>query len=331
MIHKTEWMNFLASSDWLPDKTESLAGDASTRKYIRIYKNDKSAIFMDSSTEMEKISAFIKISLHLQKLGLSAPKIYNTDLKNGFLLLEDFGNNSIYSLAKNNLQTSQLHFVYEKILDTLHVIQAAPIPSSTPVYTNKRLIKDATEFFSYWYPQIASSVNHSVAQAEFSQALKPAMSEAWKLPAVLSLRDFHAGNLMWLANRDCKEKIGLLDFQDAISAPSTYDIMSLLCDARLQLSKALTKKIINQHLKANPHIDPLTFSVSYAALGAQRAFRIIGVFTRLALICDKPHYQKYIPHVWEHVYEHVSHPKLYDLRQWLLEFVPSSRLALVEQ
>ena len=326
MKNPEEWTSFLKKNDWLPEKTQSLVGDASTRNYTRIYKSGTTAILMDSRVEKEKINSFIKVDSHLRKLGLSAPEIFYADIQKGFLLLEDFGDNSIYSMAQNNPNQNELTEMYFYALETLKIIQEGHIPINTKKYTSKRLINEATEFFSFWYNSLITNSNEiDIAKNSFSKALEPVMLEAWKIPSVFSLRDYHAGNLKWLSNRRSFKKIVVLDFQDAIEAPASYDLVSLTCDARIKLNKILTKKMTDKYLELNTHIDPLRFYASYAAVGVQRAFRIIGVFSKLAIIDNKPQYKKYIPLVWEHVFEHAKHSKLESLREWLLEFVPSSR------
>ena len=112
---------------------------------------------MDSRVEKEKINSFIKVDSHLRKLGLSAPEIFYADIQKGFLLLEDFVDNSIYSMALNNPNQNELTEMYFYALVTLKIIQEGHIPINTKKYTSKRLINEATAFFSFWYNSLITN------------------------------------------------------------------------------------------------------------------------------------------------------------------------------
>mgnify|MGYP001270482149 CR=1 FL=1 len=311
---------FLRANNWKPDKIEKLKGDASGRKYFRLYQGEKTVILMNAGVEKHKIDSFITMGNYLRSLNLSAPEVFALDQTNGLLLLEDFGNKSLFSLATLRPNSNYTLKTYSKIIDTLCVIQSGPKLKDARVYDELLLIKDATEYFYKWY----KTTDHSLKDTEealkkFSAALIPIMKIAWNMNSTLSLRDFHAGNIMLLPNRKGLLKIGLLDFQDALKAPPAYDVMSLLCDARLDLNAELVNKMKRQYLKSQDSIDPEKFHAAYAALGVQRCFRIIGVFSNLAFENGQPHYIKYLPRLWEQVFKHVQHPQLITMRNWLLE------------
>ena len=129
---------------------------------------------------------------------------------------------------------------------------------------------------------------------------------------VLSLRDFHAENLIWLPGGDGLRRVGLLDFQDAVAAHPAYDLVSLTQDARRDVPPELEHQLIARYLSRNP-LEQSRFSAVVALLGAQRALRIIGVFARLVLARGKTHYLGYMPRVWGYLDRNLEHPDLRDL------------------
>ena len=147
---------------------------------------------------------------------------------------------------------------------------------------------------------------------------------------MLCLRDFHAGNLMWLPARGdggCDTsgvgRVGLLDFQDARLGPAAYDLVSLLQDARRDLGDGLEQAMLVRYLRASPNLTKTVFRAAYAILGAQRAVRIIGVFHRLARRDGKPAYLAHLPRVWQHLDTNLAHPALAPVRAWFDRWVPS--------
>jgi hypothetical protein len=145
---------------------------------------------------------------------------------------------------------------------------------------------------------------------------------AYRAPATLVLRDYHIDNLMRLDGRDGIAACGLLDFQDAVLGPSTYDLMSLLEDERRDVALPLRHRMIARYLAAFPDLDRDAFATSYAVMGAQRHAKNIGQFARLKLRDGKPQYLKHIPHMWRLLIEDLAHPDLAPVRDWFDTRVP---------
>ena len=160
-------------------------------------------------------------------------------------------------------------------------------------------------------------------QAEFKAAWRGPLEEAAAGPQALCLRDFHAGNLMWLPARDGLGRVGLLDFQDARAGAIAYDLVSLLQDARRDLGAGLEAAMIPRYLRASPNLEESAFRAAYAILGAQRAVRIIGVFHRLARRDGKPGYLAHLPRVWGHLDGNLAHPALASVRDWFGRWCPA--------
>jgi len=137
------------------------------------------------------------------------------------------------------------------------------------------------------------------------------------VPSSLVLRDFHVDNLMRVDDRDGIMCCGLLDFQDAVQGPVSYDLVSLLEDARRDVPETLAQRMKTRYLAAFPALDRNAFEASYCVLGAQRSAKIIGIFTRLCLRDGKPQYLAHIPRVWRLLERDLAHPALAPVSQWL--------------
>jgi len=138
---------------------------------------------------------------------------------------------------------------------------------------------------------------------------------------VLIQRDFHAENLLWLPNRTGVQRVGLLDFQDARTGHPAYDLVSLLKDARRDVPAKVERAMIARYVQ-NTNSDPRAFDAAYQLLGVQRNLRILGVFARLSLHFNKPHYVDLIPRTWAHLMQGLSHPALKKLRDQVLKDLP---------
>ena len=142
------------------------------------------------------------------------------------------------------------------------------------------------------------------------------------VPATLVLRDYHVDNLMHLSDRQGVSACGLLDFQDAVIGPSSYDLVSLLEDARRDVPAPLAATCLAQYLSAFPELDPDAFRASYAILGAQRSAKIVGIFTRLDRRDGKPVYLEHISRVFRWLSGDLEHPALAKLQAWFDREIP---------
>ena len=138
----------------------------------------------------------------------------------------------------------------------------------------------------------------------------------------LVLRDYHVDNLLLLPERPGVAACGLLDFQDAVIGPASYDLVSLLEDARRDVPEALAAAMIERYLAAFPAVDRAAFRTSYAVLGAQRNCKIVGIFTRLLVRDGKPGYLAHIPRVWRLIARDLRHPALAPVAAFLARHVP---------
>ena len=318
---------FLDDAGWGLATRSFLAGDASDRSYDRLRRGLESAVLMDAPPgKGDDPAAFIAIARHLTELGLSAPRIFAQDLENGFLLLEDLGD-GIYARLLNSDPASEQLFYAAAAQALLH-LQAAPIPPGLPNLSAQDWAQ-AAAFALDWYR--FGITGEQCETADFVAILSEALSQHADNPRVLILRDFHAENLLWLPERSGLARVGLLDFQLAQAGQPEYDLVSLLQDARRDVS-AETEAATCRLFQAATGKAEAEFAAAYATLGAQRALRILGIFARLCLHGGKPGYLRLIPRVWGQLQQNLRHPALAPLAKLCQDLLPEptpSRLARI--
>jgi len=315
---------FLTDAGWGDAARQPIAGDASGRLYHRLKKNGATAILMNAPPPQENVRSFVAIDQYLCAKGYSAPKIFAGDAAAGFLLLEDFGDESFTRILARDASAETENTLYSTAIDVLLDLHTQPLPDDVATYDETRLAHDAALFVETWVSQHHTDAGYlETAGRTFHDAWRAAWRHATELPHALSLRDYHAGNLMWLGNRPDLRRVGLLDFQDALAAPVAYDLVSLLNDARRDVSPRTERAMIERYLSVRGDIGEDAFRAGYAVLGAQRGIRIAGVFTRLARRDGKSQYLAYLPRVWRQIETHLAHPALEHVRQWMDDYAPS--------
>jgi len=298
---------FIASSGWADAEARPLAGDASNRRYLRLIRPDGTrAVLMDAPAERgEDVRPFLHIARHLSGLGLSAPAILAEDTGAGLLLLEDLGDALFARLVERAPEIEPT--LYEAATDLLVALHRHPPPEGLATYT-PALMADLACLALEWYRRGATG-DDSPERDRFRARMEAVLNTLPDADTVLIQRDYHAENLLWLAGRDGIARVGLLDFQDAMRGHPAYDLVSVLQDARRDVSPALEKTMIARYIAATGQ-DADRFTAAYACLGAQRNLRILGVFARLWLRDGKAQYLRLIPRVWAHLVADLRHPAL---------------------
>ncbi|MDQ2065199.1 phosphotransferase [Xinfangfangia sp. CPCC 101601] len=307
---------FLHQSGWSTAQRSHLAGDASARSYERLVMGDRRAVLMDSPPgPADDTADFLRIGAHLAGLGLSPPQVIEAMPERGLLLLEDLGDALFtHVLAENPAVEPQL---YDAAIDVLLVLQAAAPPQNLPNFSAQDWA-EAAGFAPKFY---ASAIQGPVDAAEYTAVLAQTLCDHADGARVLLLRDYHAGNLIWLPERKDVARVGLLDFQQAQLGQPGYDLVSLLQDARRDVARATEAQGLSRFAQAKG-LTLEEIKAGYAVIGAQRALRIIGIFARLCLVSGKPGYVALIPRVWEQLMRNLAHPELAELRRICLRLLP---------
>lgn len=327
MVRESLKLEFLHNCNLKDAQRVKLKNDASFRRYERIIDNDKSFILMDAPIEHEETLPFINIANFLKNSNLSAPEILNSNSEHGFILLEDFGDESFNNILSGKSPLSNElgeDKIYERAVDCL--IHLHKIPStkiSIPEYTDEIYLRESNQFIDWYVSTLNGEILSEDQKQEFNYILKELLDKTKISPDVVVLRDYHADNLMWLTDRVAHNKVGILDFQDALMGSITYDLVSLLEDARRDVNTALAENMINHYLKAFPQLSRKDFHLAYTILGIQRNLKIVGFCARQAVHNKNPFYLSLLPRVWRYINNDLKHPSLLHLKKWLVKAVPS--------
>ena len=303
---------FLNSTVWSNAACDPLTGDASDRKYFRLQKDKQSAVLMDASSVLASVAPFIQISQHLHQLGFSVPAILARDEGKGLLLLEDFGDATFARLLDNPCEPEKLYTLATDVLIALHRHPQA-IPKGLRTYHPEKMLEDIGLFLEWRTPTISET-----GRKEFKTVWREVLPVAHQVPASLLLRDYHVANLMLLPEREGVRQAGLLDFQDAYQGPITYDLVSLLEDARRDVPDNLREKMVARYLARSPALDRKAFETSLAILAALRHTRVLAIFEKLSRHEGKHEYKKlHSPRVERLLQRALRHSMLAGVKQWM--------------
>lgn len=276
-----------------------LKSDMSPRSYYRVYDIDKNQSFVLMDADLsEDLKSFVHLSYYLNDQEIRAPKVIEQDYENGFLLLEDFGDNTLTKIfqAQPSLQIEQ--DLFEKSFNILHKIYEKSSESVTknlvPDYSLDLYINEVNVFIEYYFKYC----REKDIPADLAQIWKDLWTSALNsieglTPKALVLRDYHVDNLMLLNNND----LGVLDFQDAVYGSVMYDYISLIEDARRDLDLDLKNHLTNYFLKIFDKRHHQDYLHTASILGAGRHAKILGVFTRYAILHNNPEKLCHLPRV----------------------------------
>jgi tRNA threonylcarbamoyl adenosine modification protein YjeE len=344
--------DFLERTGYADAERRRMQGDASTRLYEKILRDGQSFILMNAPRRAdgppvrgnkpysavahlaEDVQPFVALASGLRERGFSAPAILAADLVHGFLILEDLGAEPVVS----GIPPEPIHERYETAVDTLLALHSLWLPEVLPVtektehviprYSLDALLIEAELLLDWYIPFAGGTVTDSMRMM-FTDLWRGAMLPVLTTEPTWVLRDFHSPNLLWLPERQGIQRIGLLDFQDAVMGPPAYDLASLLQDARVDVTEQMELSLLTHYCRIrkyrDPHFQVAPFAETYAILAAQRATKILGIFARLNLRDGKPQYLRHIPRVWDYLQRSLTHPSLASLQTWYRSHVPAFR------
>lgn len=325
--------DLLDDSGWRNASRRHLQGDVSGRIYERVRAGERRAVLQNApardATDYDRAAhravdaiPFIAMDEALRNAGFSAPEIFAADLDAGLLLLEDFGSEL---LVRDGAAEPDRYRAAVELLAALHAEKRAPeIKWSAGAYTlppyDEGALSIELSLFVDWYaPSLTGERLSSDAADEFRAIWAVLIQEAKSTEESWVLRDFHSPNLLWLPERTGIQRVGLLDFQDALYGPSAYDVASLLQDARTEVPMKLEAELKGHYAalrrKSGP-FDERAFEAAYAILAVQRSLKVMGAFARLGSVGGKPFYLKHLPRVEGYLQRALTHPVLSPLSLW---------------
>lgn len=320
---------FLAKAGWGDAERKPLAGDASFRRYDRVRLGGRSAVLMDAPPPLNDVRPFLAIDRLLRAQGLSAPEILAEDVEAGLVLLEDLGDDTYGRVLAQGADEAGLYWLAVDALIHLHRrfrVEGA----AAPPFDEARALREVELLLDWLWPAMKGAPATESVRAEYRAAWQAVLPLRDAVPSSLALFDFHIDNLMWLKGRPGIAACGLLDFQDAVLAPVSFDLVSLLEDARRDVPAHLSEELIGHYLAAFSEIRESDFRASYCVIGAQRSTRILGTFARLKLRDSKPGYLVHIPRVWRWLGQDLAHPALAPVEAWFDRHIPPEKRTVPE-
>lgn len=306
---------FVEGAGWVEAAIEPIPGDASFRRYFRLRRpSGETAMLMYAPPPEEDPVPFLDVAAWLSANGQRAPQILSEQKAQGWVLTEDFGNDRMREwLDAHPHDETQ---AYEAAIDALVALHERPA-GPFPPYDMAVYQREAGLLTEWYCPAQSLDVDEQGYSAAWDEVLAPMVERSSKLVTVL--RDYHAENIMLLGGQPAAPQ-GLIDFQDALVGHPAYDLVSLLQDARRDVSPVLEEAMLVRYIDAaGANKD---FRADYARLGAQRNAKIVGIFTRLAKRDGKPKYLSMIPRVWAAMERDLQHPALEPVAKWFGANIP---------
>jgi aminoglycoside/choline kinase family phosphotransferase len=303
---------FLDAHGWAGATLLPVAGDASFRRYFRVVAGPRHAILMDAPPPHEDPRPFIAVAQWLVERTFRAPAILASDLTQGLVLIEDFGDDRLReAIDASSDEGMALYAPAIDLLGRLHAHPAGPFAA----YDRAVLAREAALFVDWYCPAIGIVPDRAGWDAAWDAVFDHGIATA----PVTVLRDYHAENLMLLAPDGA---LGLLDFQDALAGHPAYDLVSLLQDARRDVDPMVEAAMLARYREATGVGDD--FLDAYHVLGAQRNAKILGIFTRLWKRDGKPRYPTLCPRVWTYLERDLAQPVMAPVAAWFDANVPAA-------
>lgn len=334
--------DFLAGAGYAQARRRHFSGDASTRRYEEIRLDGQPSRFlMDAPRQpdgppirdgkpysqiahlAECVVPFVAIAQTLGMAGLAAPAILASDLDQGMLLIEDLGRQGI--LKEDGAPDPERYCAAAALLAFMHDRDWPPhiaLPAgdtyAVPLYDRDAMAIE-TELLTDWYiPYGLGREATAQERQDYRNHWGGLFDRLETAEKSLVLRDFHSPNIIWRADREGIDRLGLIDFQDALIGPAAYDVASLAMDARVTVPVELERRIVDAYCSArqSADFDRAAFDEAYAIMAAQRNSKIVGIFVRLDRRDGKPGYLRHLPRIRDYLARSLAHPALADLRSF---------------
>jgi tRNA threonylcarbamoyl adenosine modification protein YjeE len=334
---------FLDRSGWSGARRVYLSGDASARSYETVSLSDRTpAILMNSpplvlgppvrgglayaeiAHTARSVAAFVAIDRLLGSAGLAVPAIHAQDLDHGFLIIENLGSESF--AGPDGEPIAERYEAAAGLLAELHrrrwphQAEAAPgVVHAIPPFDRAAMMIEAELLLDWYVPAVEGRSATAAEREGFSKVWHAALDRIADTESSLVLRDVQAPNFIWRGDRSGLDRLGLIDFQDALIGPSAYDVASLGMDARVTMPEEIERKTVDAYMRAREAAGPFDrdgFDLAYATMAAQRNSKILGIFVRLHRRDGKPAYLKHLPRIRAYLRRALAHPALAGMRDF---------------
>lgn len=335
---------FLSKAGYQEIIRKPLMGDASARSYELIKHDGEQLLLMNAPALpdglpiqngkpyskiahlAEDVTAFVAIDELVRDKGFAAPEIKAQNLNEGLLLIEHFGDEGI--IDDNRKPIAERYMVAIEFLAAFHQCHFENQVKLTsgefyqiPSYDEQAILIEVDLLLQWYAPSQAGSKIDEQDASWFKDIWRMLVRKIQSHETTLVMRDYHSPNILWRENETGLNRIGVIDFQDALIGPTAYDVASLAQDARVDVSAELETRLLNHYIECrmaqDNNFDQDTFRESYAIMAAQRATKILGIFIRLNERDGKPAYLKHLPRMQNYIKRSLKHPILEDYKNWL--------------
>ena len=334
--------DFLDEAGYRSATRRHLTGDASIRAYEHIHIGGERFVLMDSPRHTpgpiladgkyyqqiahiaEDVQPFIAVGKYLLSLGLRAPAMYETDIEQGILLIEDLGSDSV--LSEEGVPIAERYRESAACLALMHgqaFERDLPVTEGI-VHRVPDFDRDAMQIevslLTDWYLPWKRGTPASDAERRDYVAIWDRLIESLATADHnLVLRDFHSPNIIWRPDATGTDRVGIIDFQDAMIGPAAYDVAALVQDARVDMPEDLAEEVLDHYLALRARdegFDRTRFVRDWHVMAAQRNCKLVGLWVRLMQRDGKPAYMRHMPRTFRNLEGALAHPDLAPLRDW---------------
>ncbi len=334
--------DFLHAAGWGEAHRSHFVGDASARSYEIVTLGDQPARVLMNSPRLvlgppvrdgkpyaeiahtaQSVSAFVAIDRALREGDVTVPKIHAQDLEAGFLLIEHLGAEGFLEAGK---PVAGRYAAAAELLAMMHGkswpdrIDIEPgVVHTVPPFDRDAMMIEVELLLDWYFAAVAGKQPDDALRAGFRQVWNDLFDRVDKAEKTLMLRDFHSPNIIWRGDRTGHDRLGIIDFQDALIGPAAYDVASLAMDARVTVPVEIDASTVEAYVATRSSaggFDANAFAEAYAIMAAQRNSKILGIFVRLDRRDGKPDYLKHLPRIRDYLRRALSHPALAELRDF---------------
>ncbi len=334
--------DFLGIAGWGEARRRHLTGDASARSYEtvslsgqvpRILMNSPPLVlgpvvkdgkpYAEIAHTSRTVAAFVGVDRALAEAGVSAPRIHAQDFDHGFLLIENLGSEGVIDAAGQPI--AECYVAAAELLADLHAKPARsrlPVTDSifheVPPFDREAMLIEVELLLDWYVKWRTGNPPDDALRSGFAAAWNRLIDRLETAEIGLVQRDYHSPNLIWRADRKGHDRLGVIDFQDALIGPVAYDVASLAMDARVTVPEELERVIADAYVErrvASGAFDAARFREAYAIMAAQRNTKILGIFVRLKERDGKPGYLKHLPRIRDYLRRALKHPALAELSE----------------